>query len=108
MTPTPNDTPTPEMPMYITHWDQSSDPHWVTRINGGKYVAYHYIQEAADCLTALLNEHAQLERQRDAARADLVELNRHLDQIRLNNLLRAVGWGQGEIDSAQGKPETTP
>lgn len=41
---------------YETFFDQSGRPNWVTRRKEtGQYVAYHYIQEAADLLTAKLN-----------------------------------------------------
>lgn len=41
---------------YETFFDQSGRPNWVTRRKEtGQYVAYHYIQEAADRLTAKLN-----------------------------------------------------
>ena len=41
---------------YETFFDQTGRPNWVTRRKEtGQYVAYHYIQEAADQLTAKLN-----------------------------------------------------
>lgn len=50
--------PTPEQvaEKYETHYDPAGGPHWVTREAAtGQYVAYHYIQEAADRLTTKLN-----------------------------------------------------
>lgn len=52
---------------YETHYDLAGGPHWVTRrVGDGQYFAYHYIRDAADKLTAMLNEladvRAELER----------------------------------------------
>jgi hypothetical protein len=45
---------------YVTHWDMSTNPHWVTRLENGVYQSYHYIKEAADRNTAHLNELVKL------------------------------------------------
>lgn len=41
---------------YITHFHSNDHPQWVTRVEHGPYVAYHYTREAADQLTGILNE----------------------------------------------------
>jgi len=45
---------------YVTHWDGDANPHWVTRLDNGKYQSYHYVKEAADQNTAHLNELVKL------------------------------------------------
>jgi predicted nuclease with TOPRIM domain len=45
---------------YVTHWDMSTNPHWVTRLENGQYQSYHYVKEAADLNTAHLNELVKL------------------------------------------------
>lgn len=46
--------------IYETEHIASPRPCWVTRVKHGPYVGYHYIQEAADQLTAMLNERTKL------------------------------------------------
>ena len=66
--------PTPEQvaEKYETHYDPAGGPHWVTREAAtGQYVAYHYIQEAADRLTTKLNALGAAEA--DSARLDWLQ-----------------------------------
>lgn len=60
---------------YVTHWDISTAPHWITRLENGKYQSYHYIQEAADQNTAHLNELVKLRSENAELRAESKLLN---------------------------------
>lgn len=50
----------PGSAVYETAYEEAGECHWVTRIHHGPYVAYHYIQEAADRITDMLNERTRL------------------------------------------------
>jgi len=47
-------------PKYVTECVGDDNPSWVTRVEHGPYVAYHYIQEAADILAEMLNDRSRL------------------------------------------------
>ena len=90
---------------YETHYDPTGDPHWVTREAAtGQYVAYHYIQEAADRLTAKLNAFEAAEQ--DSAR--LAEIGRlAVEEEKLRCALKAKYLASGgKTDDCMGLYDT--
>lgn len=58
----------------VYHKGAAVEPQWVTRVKHGPYVAYHYIREAADQLTDMLNKEQQTSARLKGAEAECASL----------------------------------
>jgi hypothetical protein len=75
-----SETPTLRPVTYKAIYIGPTNPRWATVEGGGKYVAYHYIQEAAEQLAQQLGELSAANAREAGLRAELDEKNKQLNE----------------------------